>query len=670
MTSKISFSKLLKQDLKRSGGIIAIISLAFFLLLTVRGIFTLDQMLATMKNGGWTLKEVISQFAGLLSYNGIIIFLTVSSAVLCGVSRFCYLHSSTKLDFYHSLPIRRESFFWVQFLSGILQYVVPFIVNILIVLFIGALRGVTTGGVVGQVLLGGFIHILFYLLIYVTVILAMMLTGKIVVGILAVGVFFMYLPGVIFLTTGLFSIFFQTFYQNESFWMKLAEYFSPLFLYGLTVGAASDGSMFLRELLIGLVTFVAMLILVIYLYRIRSSEASERAVAFPKSESVIKFMLVVPISIGCGFIAHMMAIEGKDLWLAFGVIFGGIISSAIIEFIYHIDFTKVLARKKLMLASLIVSFAIIGIFRFDVFGYDSNIPKEENVESAAIWVDGLAMNVYEKWSDNGSYISGSDSKSYVMDHMNVTKLDSIYSIVESALNAPANAATNNVIVKYRLKDGKEKIRSYQAEHSVIEKGLEDLYQQPEFKEGLYPAINLTGDEIGKVELVKMDESIQLNLNNKQLISLVDTFREELSAMKYEDMKASSMVSMRLEGINRKVPSGSYSLYPCFEKTLALLKEYGYNVDAKMDPDNVISMRVVKYEEQGSQEEVFNSKEDFKEIADKLVSSSGSDYFLYPQSSSYDVNVTYKNEKGDTISSYMYLYNDNIPQCIKDRFGDK
>ena len=56
MTSKISFSKLLKQDLKRSGGIIAIISLVFFLLFTVRGIFTLDQMLASLKNGGWTMK--------------------------------------------------------------------------------------------------------------------------------------------------------------------------------------------------------------------------------------------------------------------------------------------------------------------------------------------------------------------------------------------------------------------------------------------------------------------------------------------------------------------------------------------------------------------------------------------------------------------------------------
>lgn len=669
MTSKISFSKLLKQDLKRSGGIIAIISLVFFLLFTVRGIFTLDQMLASLKNGGWTMKEVTAQFADLLSYNGVIIFLTVSSAVLCGVSRFCYLHSSTKLDFYHSLPIKRDHFFWVQFLSGILQFVVPFLVNMLIVLFIGALRGVTTGGVVGQVLLGGFIHILFYLLLYITVILAMMLTGKIVVGILAVTVFLLYLPGVIFLATGLFSIFFKTFYQNESFWMQLAEYFSPLFLYGLTIGAASEGSMFLKELLIAIAAFAAMLVIVLYLYRIRSSEASERAIAFPKSESVIKFLLVVPISIGCGFIAHMMAIEGKDLWLAFGVIFGGVISSAIIEFIYHIDFTKVLARKKLMLASLIVSFAIIGIFRFDVFGYDRNIPKEENVESAAIWIDGLATNVYEKWSDNGIYISGTDTKSYVLDHMQVTKMDRIYEIVESAINKPEDVSTNYVIVKYRLKNGKEKIRSYQAEHSVLEKALADLYQTQEFKEGLYPAINLTGDEVGKIELVKTDESIQLNLNSKQLISLVDTFREELANMKYEDMKASSLVSIRLEGINKKVPSGTYTLYPCFEKTLALLKEYGYSVDAKLDPDKVISMRVLKYEEKGSREEVFSSKEDFKEIAENLVNSGVNDYFLFPQSSAYDVNVTYKNEKGDTITSYMYLYNDKIPQCIKDRFDD-
>lgn len=51
--------------------------------------------------------------------NGMIAFLMITAAVVIGVSSFAYLHNKKKVDFYHSIPVRREALFGAQFSGGI-----------------------------------------------------------------------------------------------------------------------------------------------------------------------------------------------------------------------------------------------------------------------------------------------------------------------------------------------------------------------------------------------------------------------------------------------------------------------------------------------------------------------------------------------------------------------
>ena len=68
----------------------------------------------------------------------------------------------------------------------------------------------------------------------------------------------------------------------------------------------------------------------------RPSEAAGRAMAFKVSEPVIRFLLVVPISLFSGMIFR--SILNDDIWTVFGLICGLLITSCLIEIIYHFDF--------------------------------------------------------------------------------------------------------------------------------------------------------------------------------------------------------------------------------------------------------------------------------------------------------------------------------------------
>ncbi len=100
------------------------------------------------------------------------------------MSSFAYLHSKKKVDFYHSLPVRRETLFAVSFVNGILIMAAVYLVNLLIAMAVMAANGMSPGMFVGAGFKAFGFHMVYYLLMYATTVLAMMLTGNVILGIL------------------------------------------------------------------------------------------------------------------------------------------------------------------------------------------------------------------------------------------------------------------------------------------------------------------------------------------------------------------------------------------------------------------------------------------------------------------------------------------------------
>lgn len=148
MTSKISFFKLMKEDLKRRSWLVALVWVACFILQPMVQMLRLESVMSAV-NGGYMEKAyAINTYRSYVGFEneGLALFV-ILTAVVVGASGFAFLHSRVKLDFFHSLPVTRKKFFFVQYLSGILMFVVPYTVCSLICMLIGMANGLLTGAV-------------------------------------------------------------------------------------------------------------------------------------------------------------------------------------------------------------------------------------------------------------------------------------------------------------------------------------------------------------------------------------------------------------------------------------------------------------------------------------------------------------------------------------------
>ena len=67
----------------------------------------------------------------------IVCYIIFLLAVLCAATGYGHIHSREKLDFYHSLPLRRMQWFSISYLSGLLIFLIPYLINSLLIIAIG-----------------------------------------------------------------------------------------------------------------------------------------------------------------------------------------------------------------------------------------------------------------------------------------------------------------------------------------------------------------------------------------------------------------------------------------------------------------------------------------------------------------------------------------------------
>ena len=137
-------------------------------------------------------------------------------AVLAALTGFGYLHSREQLDFYHGLPVRRGQWFAVRWLSGILVFLVPYAVCAGLTVAVGAAYGIMTPHAAAESACAAAGAILAYMVIYHTAVLASVLTGQTVTGLLAAVAIAVY-PTVVFsLASYLKGTFFEAYTGTEA----------------------------------------------------------------------------------------------------------------------------------------------------------------------------------------------------------------------------------------------------------------------------------------------------------------------------------------------------------------------------------------------------------------------------------------------------------------------
>jgi ABC-2 type transport system permease protein len=613
MTLKNSFIKLQIEDMKRRIWSIALTMLAFIVLLPIVCALNISNF-----QGNDNLEWEILQLKGLVgSENVVIIVATIICAVVCGLSGFFFLHSRKKVDFYHSMPVRRERLFFTSYLNGILIYFVPYVMNLLFSLLILSINHYLNAEIILAAINGVGINLLFFCLIYTLTIIAVMMTGNLIISICGTGVFLLYMPTVRELKNALFLSFFSTF-TNYSGGNKSTSFLSPLESYINVATHNIKGNDYTISIIASIGATILLVGCALLLYKKRPSEAAGKSMAFGISKPIIKFLLVVPLSLGGGILLRSIVSFGFDAWFAFGVVFAFIVSYGLVQVLFEFDIRCVFRHKKQMLLSAAVITLVAIILRFDVFGYDSYIPKEQDIKSMSVSMSGFDQGLDHFVVENGER-SYYNAMQYELNNMKLTNFKAAYDMAQIGVKKGVKKEDRNdynaryrnkesytYYVKYTLKSGREIYRCYGLTLEECKKDLSNVYSMQEYKNTHFQIYEWEDKDINlawigyPTEILNYDakgldskEGINFSVAGNGLLQLVQIYKDELRAVTLDEVvNEMPVVTMRFKV--GEYTFDNYYVYPSCVKTLAFLEEQGFDVKKSMVPENIIEISMYNY----------------------------------------------------------------------------
>lgn len=601
MTSRISFLNLTKESIKRGAAFGVLLLVGFFCYYPVGTLLLAE----SGRVKGILASKALETVGFYLIENPFLFFITGAAAVTLGIMQFWYLHSQDKTDLYHSLPVRRETLFAVQYAAGVLLWLVPFAGNLLLAFFLCLIKGI--GFSLLSVLLTGLLaHIACFLLPYSLSVLAMMLTGKFFAALSGIAVFFCYVPALTALKVIALEYYFTTYYSEMS--DSRGFRFTPLYLVWNVSEGMMDGQFPLLSVLIAFFTAVLVSLVCVFLYRIRPCEKAGTSMVFSVMARVVKFLLVVPSAIAGATFFYIIGNESR-VWGFFGWIFALLLVSAVIEFVYRMDIREVLSDRKQLFFTGAVTLAVVCILQFDLFGYDKWLPDEDQLE--AICVDSIPLtgqsrvNFYEPSQEEWYTYTGesafeemdsdttAEGNYYEISHTEYTKFICTEDQIGDMLNVIRQSNTftgNDVIwsdmhVVYRMKDGSEKKRHYYY-YEDMDEMIAPLWENGEQKKKMYPILSVKPDEIYAIQINTWysgfhfvpDPDIK-ELTDAQQKKVLETFQKELRDASYEEFMEDSTdnINFVYRTQDGKLQGEPFCLDRAFPETRKLLETYGYEL---------------------------------------------------------------------------------------------
>lgn len=471
MTSKNLFSEkkacggiwgLMKEDIKRRIWVLALMFLAFFFALPVKLALVMEnaqRMGFLAYNGYESIENLLpehftaTQYETMMAFfkrkvvldeisygNGPMVFLFLTAAVVVGVTAFSYLHNKKKVDFYHSIPVRREVLFAVQYVDGILITAAAYLFGCLLFTAVAAAYGVPVSEFFGPMATAFGMNLLYYSLVYGTVTVAMMMTGNIVIGLLGTAVLFGFVP----LAAGLLGSFAERFfvtsagelwYADSSPYLWAMRNLSPVGAYIWSATSVSDADgIKIAEVLKAAACMIAVTALSLELYRLRPSEAAGKAMAFSKSKAPIRILLVLLGGMAGGW--FFWTLQSQVKWGLFGTAVGILLVHCMVEIIYHFDFKKLFSHKMQLALCLGAGMLFFCSFRYDWYGYDSYVPSQEEIASASVdlsidhsFIDYTPRVIRQGDTRRLAYESAGD---FIKEKMELTDPASVLALAEAA----------------------------------------------------------------------------------------------------------------------------------------------------------------------------------------------------------------------------------------------
>ncbi|MBR6147102.1 MAG: hypothetical protein IKQ44_01965 [Lachnospiraceae bacterium] len=625
MTSKNSFLASIKEDNKRrlwlwlSGAFLFVIFAPLLFLVLIAGI---DEQYYLV-NYGDLAQKMIQQAAGgicevMLGVNFFRLFIGGVFGVLAAYSGFFWLDDKIRVDFYASMPEKKNRRFFVSVIGTFAMYSILSIIGLILSHAILGAFGYGGAYSAAKTCHSFIMSLLFFAGIYFICVLAISLTGNVFASVCAIAVLSLYefLIRCIWIAYSEFQRY--TYHLETDFVPVLTPWgsFVRAIMKELSTGSVPASSYLM---IICLTILVALFSYLAYMYR--PMEAAGKTLAFKKMATCLKFLLAIPAAVSIGLTAIILSESESNRYLLvviLVVIISAIIACAVIEAIFELDVKAILSKKLHWIITAVAAVIVFFVLKEDAFGLDRYIPDRDNIESVAIAPDNF-LDSYMFLSENMGHMS---AQQYCIENMFITDIDSIYELMElsmksydedclktnnrDVLNYMRYTKYDDAVIVLRTKNGRVIYKNIPVplNNERAQEIEKKIFSSDEFINGYFclKKYDFTDKipEEGWHEFSNNYTSITLNAEETE--NLLECYKQDLDEFDYEKICNEGplgtvyfSVSESNFGLYNYMRSSSFSIYPSMKNCVDCLESIGYK-QPQIDAKDIASISITYYED--------------------------------------------------------------------------
>lgn len=561
------------------------LSVLFFVCYPVLMMIALDGTITI--NDRWRERVALE----LLAPGNVGIALVVTAAaVMIAAAEFSYLHSKEKMDLYYSIPVRRKKLFLSGYMTGFLMFAGIFLVCEILAMLVAAAKGVSLSLLFLPFLKGSVLHIIEFLLIYSAAAFAMLFTGNTLIAVFGMAVIAGYGPAVTMIAQAYIDTGFYTALKTIQLW-EIA-YTTPLGILLRMEQGIQHGTPWFGAACMTLGGIVVFFLADLWMCTHHRAECGGMALAFPKTEQILKILMVLPGALAIGIVAYSMTGSNQYSWLFAGFIFGVLVLGMLMEFVYHRDVKLAFAHKIGTGITLAAGILLICALVFDWSGYNRWMPAKEEIKAMSVCSrSGLSAEIYGNryvTQNQMQYLDTFRGVENRLDLEQTEQFDVIYDLVKEA-HAEGNrdrgedGNADEVLVKFIMQDGKTKYRLYFIQDDVWNTAEEKLWQQSWYQELCYPILSddpqYSEEKLTTINISYIYDGDDFVLTGEDAKEVYRTYKKELAGKSKQELETmleeyddSAADTVAMDG------SASEFYFTFEEKTggkMISYQEYGY-----------------------------------------------------------------------------------------------
>ncbi|MBB6023479.1 ABC-2 type transport system permease protein [Paenibacillus sp. JGP012] len=568
-------------------------------------VYLLLLLLSLPLNIGTAYRENTQEIASLFMVRGELLwFFAISIPVVMGLFLFRYIQAGGPSDLYHSLPLKRKHLLTMNLLTGVVMILVPIWITAGVTGWVSAVvkepayifagTAVWTWGVT--------MSIISLFMFTLTVAVGMCIGQSILQGLTVYAICLIPL------------VFWEVFVMHLQRYLLGFPDSALRFSSGNISPIARISSLSYPPDWVELGIYAAMTVILVVLtflfYRKRHVESATQAITFRIVKPIFRFGFMFTVVLLSGAYFTMIEPRGSEFWGVAGYVVGGVAGYLGAEMIIRKTW---LIWSNRLLPKFAVYGGVIALILYvpvaDWNGYASNVPTSERVEKVRIggdhyiYVDNqnIKMDDEQFYSTNAGYIDA-----VVTLHQKIVNSD--LHLREMGMNRTVRDE-ENVVIDYKLKNGKTLSRQYYIPTSEFQQELMGMKNWEDYKTSRYETYILDGDVrnigirsgyigdrtvfITNPELIREFKALLkteiLDQSYEDQMSSWETFATAEIYMDYPDASSSKMM---LDRANR---SAMYAIKPSYSRLIEWLKENKLYDQLRVSADEVASALFIRQE---------------------------------------------------------------------------